>query len=86
MKHIWLKREREREGGREIDVIEIHKTSKIALHPFVITARKVFTFLSEDVWFLEMSDDDDDGVDAFLSTFTLSPRRYNVINFVKSDE
>lgn len=38
-----------RKRGREIDVIEIHKTSKIALHPFVITARKVFTFLSEDV-------------------------------------
>jgi hypothetical protein len=30
-------------------------------------------FLSKNVWFLETSDDDDDGVDAFLSTFTLSP-------------
>lgn len=62
---------------------EIHKTSKNSIEKkefpskyWVITARKVFTFLSKNVWFLEMSDEDDDGVDAFLSTFTLSPMRH----------
>lgn len=67
---------------KEIDVNakregEIHKTSKKSISIYwVITARKVFTFLSKNVWFLEMSDDEDDGVEAFLSTLTLSPMRY----------
>lgn len=43
----------------------------------VITARKVFIFLSKNVGFFETSDDDDDGVEAFLSTFTLSPKSFN---------
>ena len=43
---------------------------------FLITARKLFIFLSKKFWFFETSDDDDDGVDAFLSTFILSPIKY----------
>lgn len=39
----------------------------------VITAKKVFIFLSKNVWFFETSDDDDDGVDAFL-LYALSPK------------
>jgi hypothetical protein len=49
----------------------------------VITARKVFIFLSRNVWFLETSDDDDDGVDAFLSTLLLSPRSKVLLVSVK---
>jgi hypothetical protein len=46
----------------------------------VITDRKLLMFLSKNVWFFEISDDDDDGVDAFLSTLTLSPMYDNWMN------
>lgn len=47
----------------------------------VITARKVSIFLSKNVWFFDTSDDDDDGVDAFLSTFILSPKSHKLFAY-----
>lgn len=74
---IWLRGRYIEEEEKRRQKIFWSESQNVIKWLWLITERKLFIFLSKKVWFFETSDDDDDGVEAFLSNVLCSPKRFN---------